>query len=60
MAVMPEGIHPEKNVGTTFASFAKPILKGRAGDDFRGKNPLHGLAARAVAEEQRRLGLRDE
>ena len=57
-AVMAEGIHSEKNVGTTFVSFAKPILKGRAGDDFRGKNPLHDLAARAVAEEQGYLVLR--
>jgi hypothetical protein len=52
-AAMAERIHSEKNVGTTFASFAKPILKGRAGDDFRGKNPLHGLAASVVAEEDR-------
>jgi len=53
MAVMPERIHSEKNVGTTFASLTKPILKGKAGDDFRGKNPLHGLAASVVAEEDR-------
>jgi hypothetical protein len=58
MAVMPERIHSEKNIGTTFASFSKPILKGRVGDDFRGKNPLHDLATRAVAEEQRNLVFR--
>jgi hypothetical protein len=50
-SVGPEGVHSEKNVGATFISFPEPILKGRTGDDFPGKNPLHGLAARAVSQE---------
>src|SRR6266852_7383930 len=46
-----QGIHADEDVRPSLVLLLQPGLEGRARNRFRWQNPLHGLLAAAVADQ---------
>jgi hypothetical protein len=51
-------IHANEDVGTGLVLLSKPALKRLARYGLSGKNPLHGLVAIAIPDQDRRMVIR--